>query len=138
MTTCFDCDQPATQDHHVVPVSLGGVRTVPLCDQCHALVHDRRAVSISTLTRQALERKKAKGQRTGQVPYGSQLGEDGVHLEDNAQERRVIAVIQRMRAEGLSLCRIAKRLDEYAVPARGTKWHTTTIFRILSRNKWTR
>ncbi len=31
MTTCFECDSPAEQDHHVVPRVLGGQRTVPLC-----------------------------------------------------------------------------------------------------------
>ena len=28
---CFECDMPAEHDHHVVPQSIGGTKTVPLC-----------------------------------------------------------------------------------------------------------
>jgi hypothetical protein len=39
MGECFECGHPAAQAHHVVPQSLGGTKTVPLCEKCHNLVH---------------------------------------------------------------------------------------------------
>jgi len=39
MAQCFECGRQATNDHHVVPESRGGKRTVPLCDRCHRLAH---------------------------------------------------------------------------------------------------
>lgn len=56
---CFECDAPATCEHHVVPRSYGGTRTVPLCDRCHSLVHTPnkvRLTSTSELIKRANER----------------------------------------------------------------------------------
>lgn len=36
---CFECGAEADHDHHVVPESRGGTRTVPLCARCHGLAH---------------------------------------------------------------------------------------------------
>lgn len=133
MTTCFECDALATQDHHVIPRLHGGTRTVPLCDDCHGKVHGRCAMDVSTLTALALARKKAKGERIGPPPYGFQVAEDGIHLEEEPQEQRVLDVIQRLHAQGESIRAIARTLEKYAVPARGSKWHPTTVARILAR-----
>jgi hypothetical protein len=38
---CFECGAPAAHQHHVIPRSRGGTKTVPLCLDCHDLVHDR-------------------------------------------------------------------------------------------------
>lgn len=130
MDTCFECDAPATQHHHVVPVSLGGTRTVPLCDDCHAMVHGRRAVDVSTLTKVGLARRKREGKVVGMVPYGYRRVGD--HLEEDPDEQRVVDVIRRLRGEGLSLRAVVAKLEEYGVPARGERWHKTTVVRILS------
>lgn len=36
---CFECGKPAEHRHHVVPRSLGGTKTIPLCTPCHRKVH---------------------------------------------------------------------------------------------------
>lgn len=36
---CIECASPATEQHHVIPKSMGGKATVPLCGKCHARVH---------------------------------------------------------------------------------------------------
>ena len=36
---CIECNKPAQEQHHVIPKSLGGNATVPLCNGCHAKVH---------------------------------------------------------------------------------------------------
>lgn len=64
MIKCFECEQQAEHNHHVVPVSAGGRRTVPLCHACHAKVHGR-FLGSSILTRQGLERARARGVKLG-------------------------------------------------------------------------
>ena len=86
---------------------------------------------IRSRTKAALQVKKSRGQRTGQVPYGKQLSSDGVHLEDNEQEQAILRGILSLREEGLSIRAIAERLNLQATPARGKKWHPTTVARIL-------
>ena len=36
---CFECGANASENHHVVPRSLGGKNTIPLCRACHRTVH---------------------------------------------------------------------------------------------------
>lgn len=62
---CFECGAPATERHHIVPASLGGTKTVPLCGICHAKIHDvdgKRRTRIAELTKAALDTKKARGE----------------------------------------------------------------------------
>jgi hypothetical protein len=62
---CFECGAPATERHHVIPHSLGGTKTVPLCGECHAKVHGvngAKRAKISELTKAALDAKKARGE----------------------------------------------------------------------------
>lgn len=86
---------------------------------------------IRQRTRAALAVKASRGERTGQVPYGSRLAADGVHLEADPAEQRVIALVRELRAEGISIRAIAARLEADAVPCRGGRWHPTTIARIV-------
>lgn len=60
---CFECDAPARAAHHVVPRSMGGTRTLPLCEPCHALADGRTArnVNRSKLIRKGIERARANG-----------------------------------------------------------------------------
>lgn len=62
---CFECGAPATERHHIVPASLGGTKTIPLCGICHAKIHDvdgKRRTRIAELTKAALDAKKARGE----------------------------------------------------------------------------
>ena len=82
----------------------------------------------------ALAHKASKGERVGQVPFGSRLAVDGVHLENDDDEQRVIELVRALRADGLSLRAVADRLNADNVPARGKRWHTTTIARLVARD----
>ena len=98
MKKCFECekteDQIEIHDHHVVPRSMGGVKTIPLCYVCHAIVHDRSAVSIKELTKAALQNKKSRGYRVGTLPFGFTSEEDGKLVEDTTEQ----AIIQLVHA----------------------------------------
>jgi transposase-like protein len=65
---CFECSLPSDHDHHVVPRSKGGTRTVPLCAVCHAKVHGLKTMWSSELTKAALARAKTLGRVAGRRP----------------------------------------------------------------------
>ncbi len=85
---------------------------------------------IRERTRAALAHMKSKGQRIGSIPFGSKLAADGVHLEINSDEQEIIEHIVALKAEGLSQQKIADRLNETQTPARGSRWHKTTVARV--------
>ena len=87
---------------------------------------------IAARTKAALAVKKAKGERAGTIPYGYQLGDDGVQLVPHEGEQAVVATIRGLRAEGLSLRAIAAELDARGLVSRsGGRWHLTQVVRVL-------
>ena len=65
---CFECDSDNNIiQHHIVPRSKGGIRTISLCQICHDKVHDitSRNISISELTKKGLIKAKKKGVKLG-------------------------------------------------------------------------
>lgn len=62
---CFECAGPAVMDHHVIPRSLGGVRTVPLCEICHGKIHSIDFTDHSQLIKQGLEKARKRGATLG-------------------------------------------------------------------------
>jgi|GEM_PF-3098269 len=134
---CFECGDPAEHDHHVIPRSLGGTATVPLCEPCHWRAHNRktgkRKDSHKALVKEALQHKKSRGERVGAIPYGQRLAADGVHLEPHPAEQRVIAAVRELRACGLSLRAIAAELARRGMTSRkGRPFAATQISRMLA------
>lgn len=128
---CFECGAPADCAHHVVPAAAGGTRTVPLCDRCHELAHDKR-VSSRALTLEGLRRRKLRGERTGSVPLGFRLAADGQTLEVDEGEAAAIREARRLRGEGRSLRRVAADLEELGFVARsGRRFEPMQIRRML-------
>ena len=85
---------------------------------------------IGERTRLALAYKKSKGERVGSVPYGWQLAEDKRLLLENPAEQGVIRLVSELRQSGLSLRAIVGHLNDSQIPARGERWHLTTIARL--------
>ena len=141
--TCFECGAPADHEHHVVPRSLGGTRTVPLCALCHGKAHGRERGFRNTreLTRAALARLKADGVQLGGAALGwRHTGKKDASgrctLEPVASEAATVARILELRAEGRSLRAIVAVLDaEGHRPKTGSRWHATTIQRVLERRE---
>jgi len=132
---CFECDTTENlHEHHVVPRLYGGTRTIPLCGECHAKVHQsRNLTNIRVLTKAAMQHKKAIGETTGTAPYGYRVSADGVHLESNPDELAIMTMAQQLRAEGLSLRAISARLTAAGLtPRSGKAWHPQTVWRISS------
>jgi hypothetical protein len=62
---CFECDARANHAHHVVPFSLGGTRTIPLCEPCHAKAHGQLPRATSDLIKAGMKKAKDKGTHVG-------------------------------------------------------------------------
>jgi DNA invertase Pin-like site-specific DNA recombinase len=77
--------------------------------------------------------KRARGERVGKLTYGYRVGPDGRALEPHPEEQAVIRVMQTLRADGMSFKTIADELTTRGLPARGSRWHATSVRRILTR-----
>ena len=66
MIQCFECQSiKEIQFHHVVPRSLGGTQTLPLCLICHGKVHNISFLNHKNLLLRGLQKAKAKGIKLG-------------------------------------------------------------------------
>ena len=136
MDKCFDCDSVNDiHQHHVVPRSLGGTRTVPLCSRCHGLVHGRDMTRGAVLTRQALAHKRATGRKSNaNTPIGLRVAADGETVVVDDHEQRALELVRTLRAAGHSVRGIVAHLTAAGIPPRGARWHPTTINRMLANS----
>ncbi len=101
-------------------------------------------------TRAALAAKRARGERVGGIPFGRRLKPDGahrlvagvptcrsgcpgcLHLEPEPAEELVVARIRALRAEGLSVAAVTRKLvSEASVSRTGRPLGYTQVHRIL-------
>lgn len=88
---------------------------------------------IKARTRAALAVKRARGERTGDIPYGSRLAADGIHLEPHAAEQEARRLIHGYRQAGLTLRAIGERLSARGLaPRSGGRWHRQTLANVLA------
>ena len=133
---CFECGRVAAHEHHVVPRSKGGTKTVALCEKCHNLVHGLKFMDHARLTREALQRKRSRKERTGGIPFGFSVATDGVKLLPNDEERRVIDAAAWLRGEGLSYRQVCEQLDELEFRNRNeVPWHPAQVRRVLQKTR---
>lgn len=70
MKECFECSSTEDlQEHHVVPKSRGGTKTITLCSTCHRRAHgsdNKEGINFSSLTKTALQVAKKRGVKLGQ------------------------------------------------------------------------
>jgi len=94
MIQCFECSNQAEQNHHVVPKSKGGTRTIPLCEPCHSKVHGFK-IGSSHLIKEGLVKARLAGRTLGR-PTKDVSGDKKIILE--------------LLALGLSYRKIAKKM----------------------------
>ena len=96
-----------------------------------AAIAEWERLMIATRTRAALQAMKARGLRTGNVPYGKSAGNDG-RLVDNDGEAAAVTLAAQLHGEGLSLRAIGFRLAEAGYLSRaGTVYHATQVRRMV-------
>jgi len=63
---CFECDSTVDiHQHHIIPKSMGGTRTIPLCCKCHGKIHDRNFLKHKFLQKRGIEYAKNLGIKFG-------------------------------------------------------------------------
>ena len=90
---------------------------------------------ISERTCAALSHKKSLGQRTGKIPFGHDLAEDGVALIPNEREQAAIELIHLFRETGMSYGKVADLLNRKQIKTKegAGQWESMTVMRILKR-----
>jgi site-specific DNA recombinase len=84
--------------------------------------------AIGERTRDALRAKRLRGQVYGAIPYGYRVGADGVTLDSDAQEVRMLARLRELRTAGSTWKGVANQLnvDGYRNRA-GHPWILTNV-----------
>ncbi len=89
--------------------------------------------AIGERTREALQHKKAHGERVGTIPFGYQLASDGRQLEPNQDEQEIVLLIQECRDGGYSLRAIAEELNRQGLETRrGSTWRHQYVAGVLA------
>lgn len=88
---------------------------------------------ISERTTMALHHMRSKGERTGQVPFGYNLGDDGVKLVVNPSEQDALQMMRTMRLTGCSFRTIGAHLETSGVLTKrgGIRWDPRTVKSVL-------
>jgi len=91
--------------------------------------------AIGERTKAALQTKIARGERCGSLRYGYDLDGDGKTLVENGAEQLQIGRMRLWRSEGMSLGKIAARLNLEGIPTKKHgKWYHTAVNQILKRS----
>ena len=87
---------------------------------------------IAERTSAAMQHKKSRGEYVGTVPFGYQLDDDGVTLNEDENEQEIISMIRELREQGYSLRKIAGELDRQGIPTKqgANAWNAMTVRRI--------
>lgn len=92
---------------------------------------------IAERTSDALQVKKTSHRRTGELPFGFGLADDGDTLLPQAEQLETVAQVAEWRREGATLNGIAQRLNALGVAtAKGGTWAAQTVKRILQNSTY--
>ena len=141
MNKCFECEASEDlQEHHVVPKSRGGTKTVILCYECHMKAHGRtgKGLNHSRLTKEGLARAKARGVKLGthaQSPSGRKIVLEALRAKGTASYERIVPHIQQAILEGCNSHRtIANWLNTNGIKtSRGKTFQQGQVSRIRKR-----
>ena len=144
---CFCCEiNPATENHHIIPKSLGGKKTIPVCSSCHAKIHcmkdgqKTRRDNHSFLTKKGLERARKRGVKIGCPGNLTNAGRKKGRLTRSKKARTNKANIKATKfillhiEKGYTITQIARKLNDQGYKtSRGKGFVHTTVRRLLDR-----
>ena len=141
MSKCWECEIEGVdlEEHHPVPRSRGGTKTISLCSACHSKAHHRKKnVSISKLTREGLRRAKERGVKLGNpdVSLMQARGVAAIKKKADAFAISIMPIIKEImeRDKIKSYNSIAIALNREGVKtARGGKWGGETVRQVFKR-----
>lgn len=89
--------------------------------------------AIGERTRDALAHKREHGRRVGNIPFGYRLAADGVSLEADGQEQRILELLKTLTAKGHTLRAVAAELNRQGFTTRrGTAWRFQYVARLIA------
>ena len=138
MKKCFECEKTQDlQEHHVIPKSKGGTKTVTLCYECHMKAHGRsgKGLNHARLTKEGLAKAKARGVKLGNPKNLEEAQNQG----REAQRKKADTFALKMANFVMNQERpthIAEQLNELGIRTqRGKKWTTQGIQNLRKRIK---
>ena len=108
---CFECGKLASENHHVVPKSRGGTKTIPLCAECHGLVHNiKRSPDLSALIKEGLKRsdKKLGRPKSSTTDLLKKHPDIVQHLNNKESIRRIASIVNKSKS---TVQRVKKEYD---------------------------
>jgi|TARA_R110000824_G_scaffold6953_1_gene31895 hypothetical protein len=137
MNKCFECEATEDlQEHHPVPRSRGGTKTVTLCYECHMKAHgrDSKGMNHGRLTEEGLQQAKRNGVKLGTHNPRVMEGRKKIGAETLA---RVIPHILEAKNNGCNSNRtIADYLNEKGIKTpRGKQFSKATMTPYLRHMK---
>ena len=137
MKKCFECEKTEDlQEHHIIPKSKGGTKTVTLCYECHMKAHGRtgKGLNHKRLTKEGLARAKAKGIKLGNPNIAAAT-------KASVKKRKALALNFALKMAPLIMnennhSQMARILNNSGVTTRlGRKWSSQTIKDIRKKIK---
>lgn len=149
---CFECNsEEDIHEHHVVPESKGGTKTIPLCGKCHGFVHNKVFLDVSYLTREGLRKAKERGVKLGTNAKGRSAELQVKLMMAGFKETKrkfylsMVPEVDKILADGKyrKLKHIAKYLNDNKIPSKqgGIWWGSsvkdllTEYYKIKAENK---
>ena len=140
MKKCFECEAiKDLQEHHVIPRSRGGTKTVTLCHSCHLRAHgrDSKGLSHSRLTKEGIERARKRGAKIGNPNLNAarQKGTQQRRKQGKATAMKYGPKIEILKNEGYSFRKIARKFNELDIqtPTGVGKWYARGIILVYKR-----
>lgn len=118
---CINCGAPATEQHHVIPLALGGFdiesNKVWLCSNCHALIHscniETRGTNWKKLQQAGIEKAKKEGKYTGRKRI--EINQDLFQQECKKWRNGEQTARETMKNIGLKPNTFYRRVKEYGL-----------------------
>ena len=133
---CFECNSTGNlHEHHVVPRSKGGTKTLTLCEICHSKVHGRN-LENTNLIRNALNEKKKKGEVMGNwCPFGFKE-KNGKYVKKIFEYNLMKKIILINERKEKTQEQIADELNKNKIkPSKGEKWNRTMVCKNIKKFK---
>jgi transposase-like protein len=116
---CFECgDTENIHQHHVIPKSLGGTKTIPLCETCHGRVHQKDLVKFNNLAKQGRKRYVENGGKLGRKEGSAESIETFMSKPVNIEIKRLVEqgnsvrkVSARMRVSTSTVVKVRKHMN---------------------------
>ncbi len=139
MKKCFECETAEDlQEHHVVPRSRGGTKTVTLCYECHRKAHgsDGKGVHFSNLMKEVWEKRKQKDPDAGKNAMTPKAREISIKRRKRTADEFALKLAPLVMTEE-TLQVVADKLMTYDIKTRrgGNTWNPSQVSNLRKRIK---